>query len=1050
MITSRTARLLRRTSLLALCAAQPVLAQVTVEDDSSSALRTSESGDITIADDAVLEVDGATPLFIDSDNAILIEEDGEVIADDADGRIGVHIAAGSDGSLTNEGVIQVIEDFVPEDEDANGSPDGAIASASDRTGILVESQTGSIANSGTVYVEGLESYGVRFADGWSGSFENSGTISVVGDNSIGILTGDIDGDFTVGGTVATVGAGSQVLVVDGDVDGALTIDGALTKARSYTDDDGSTQTLSRSQLRVASAAVEISGNVAGGILVDAPPLDLDDDNDDEDGDGIADDEEGSGAILSYGESPAMLIGSSEDIVIGGGESRNGTYSLAIDGSVQAYGSYSTFDALGVVIGGEGGTVTLSDGISVGGTLRATTPDAAATALLVNEGVYAPALYNSGAISAVITSTGEGSAVAVRDLSGTLSLVENTGYITVTGASEDETVALDLSHNSSGVTILQYLNEVDADAYAEELEDEDYDPSSPTLYASIVGDIVTGSGDDLIDASTGRIKGATYFGAGDDTLLLSGTAEYVGKVYSQGGALALTLSDSANFSGLIDAAGGQADLLIQDSAVFSGYSANADQLSVTVEGGLLEAAEGETFAIDELTVGEAGAIGVVVDSDDATSSTFVVNSVSFASGAGVQVAIDDVLGAEGTYTVLTADSMTGADGLTLQTDVLPLIYTADLDVSDTAIAVTIDRRTAADLGLTAVQSAAYDAILTAAENDDYLAQSILQSAAVADLQGQFDALLPDYDGGVFDFVIRSSALASRRITERIGYFKEWPTGVWLEPIYFRGSSDGADTAGFSNNGWGLSGGWEKRLGNVYAGLSGSWVSGSTSTGDYQSTDITKYEAGLHVRLQQGDFNAFARAGYYWASADFTGTFTGEIDDTEFTYGSTADWSGHGYTGTLGMSYGVDLDPAFTLRPKVVLDYYRLDEDGYQTTADSDAIALTVEDRSSDRLAVTPSLTASFRLTNEPEDEEPLTVELEGGYRSILGGSRGAVTASFDDGESFVLNPSALDGGWTVEARIRAGAWDHVWQVGIGAEQTEGSVDLSARASLNVAF
>ncbi|WP_066557712.1 autotransporter outer membrane beta-barrel domain-containing protein [Croceicoccus bisphenolivorans] len=1037
-------------SAITLCCISVSRADTTVNGDRSAPLSTSSAGDVTIAADATLDVTGSDPLTLDDNSTITIEEDGAVHADDADARNGINVAAGTNGSIVIDGVLRVEEDFVPDDDDGDGKPDGPIAQASDRTGISVNSSSGSITNEGVIYVEGLNSAGIRFQDGWSGEFDNTGSITVVGDGSVGIVTGDVATDFSVGGSVSSVGANSQVLLIDGDVSGRVIIDGSLTKRNSYTNDDGGTYTLSRSQLRAVAPAVEVTGSVANGILIDAPPINTDDDNDDEDGDGIDDSEETTGSITSYGESPALLIGGADDIVIGGGQTRDGTYSLGVDGTINAYGSYSTFDATAVVIGGEGGSVDLSSGISVGGTIRATTPDASALALLINDGANVPDLYVSGQISAVISSTGEGSAIAVRDLSGTLSQIDNTGAIIVSGAAEDETIALDLSNNTTGVTILQYLNEIDAEAYAEELEDEDYDPDSPTIYARITGDILTGSGNDLIEASTGTIRGDVWLGDGDDQMILSGNADFAGDLYAEAGDFSLSMSDSARFDGLVDVAGGQATLFIADNAIFSGTTANSAQMSATVTGGLLQVADGESMVLDTLDVSSGGRIGVILDGDSQTSSNFVVNTATFATGSGLDVEIDDILGAEGTYTVLTANTLTGASELTLDAGELPLLYSASLATDATTIAVSVERRTAEELGLTKPQTAAFDAMLATAATNSYLERSLLQAEDIGELQHQIDQLLPDYNGGIFDFVARSSALSARRITDTVGYYDEWPIGIWVEPLIFRGSKNGDGTAGYKNDGWGVSGGWERRLGGMYLGLSGSWISGSVDTGDYQSTDVSKYEVAGHWRMQNGNFNAFARAGYYWAKMDFSGTFNGAIDGDEFSYGSASDWSGKGYTALAGASYGFDVSTSLSLRPKVVLEYYQLDEKGYETSADTDALALYVEGRSSDRTTVTPSMILGYRLENEPASHHPLTIEFEAGYQSILSGGLGSVTANFEDGESFTIEPSDMSGGWTTEARIRSGAWDGAWQIAVGAQQTDGDVDLSARISINVAF
>src|SRR3546814_17151424 len=82
----------------------------------------------------------------------------------------------------------------------------------------------------------------------------------------------------------------------------------------------------------------------------------------------------------------MQIGGDEDITIGALPASDGSYSLLIEGSVTGTANYSSTDAFGIVIGGQGGTVELPGGIGVTGTVAAVTQDSAATALLINEGV----------------------------------------------------------------------------------------------------------------------------------------------------------------------------------------------------------------------------------------------------------------------------------------------------------------------------------------------------------------------------------------------------------------------------------------------------------------------------------------------------------------------------------------------------------------------------------------------------------------------------------------------------------------------------------------
>lgn len=1048
-----TRQLLLSTSAFGLIIPAPAFADVTVSADSSNPLVTSADGDVVIEDDVVVEVTGANPITLNSKNTVTVEEDAEVYADDADGRSGVVIATETAGTLDNAGAIYVIEDFLPEDEDGNLRPDGQIAEASGRYGIRVLSQAGSITNSGSIYVEGLESYGISFADGWSGDFDNTdGTVSVVGDDSVGITAQSVAGDLEIGGTVSVIGVGSKSVELTGDISGTLVINGSVTKARSYTNDDGDTMSLSRSDLRDAAPAVSVTGNIAQGILIDAPPYDLDDDNDDEDGDGIDDTDETTGSITAYGESPALLVGGAQDITIGTGTGRDGSFSLAIDGTISSSAYYSSFDTAAVVIGGQGGLVDLTGGIGVSGKITATTNDSRAIALQIHEGVTATSLYNSGTIMATLSSTGEGETIAIQDLSGTLTTIDNTGYITARGSAEDETIALDLRANSSGITITQYLNDIDADTKAEEMEDDDYDASDPTIYTSINGDVLTGSGDDLLDISSGWIDGDSYLADGNDTVLLSDDAQYIGDIHSGAGAFVMSLADTATFTGSLDAAGEPAQVTLTGAASFKGGVENGDQLSITVDGGLLQAADGETMTFDKLEVGSDGAIGIVINNDDGTNSAFSVNSASFADGASVAAEITSLAETGGDYTVLTADEITGATDLDLDIGDLPLLYTAGLSSDANSITLELHRKTADELGLTGPQSAAYDAILTSAATDSYIEASLLQAEDTETLQGQMDGLLPDYAGGVFDFITRGSRLASRHISDDSAMFADWDTSIWVEGLKFQGSKDYTDTLDFKTDGYGISGGLERRLSIGYVGLSLNWMTGSIKAGtdDMQDTDASAFEFAAHWRKRTGKLYTFARTSVIRASLSSTRNFLGTISDTDFTYTTGGDWKGTGVSAMGGASYNFDLSDRITLRPKAVLDFYWLKEKGYEESGDSDAMDLVVGSRTSKSATATGSLVASYRLGRARSDETPLTIELEAGRREALAGSLGETTASFEDGEDFTLTPDALKGGWLAEARLLAGGWYHTWQIAAGAERTQGDIDLSVRASISLSF
>ncbi|MEL0210546.1 MAG: autotransporter, partial [Novosphingobium sp.] len=405
------------------------------------------------------------------------------------------------------------------------------------------------------------------------------------------------------------------------------------------------------------------------------------------------------------------------------------------------------------------------------------------------------------IKAVISSPGEGAASAVQDKSGTLTAIDNTGTISVTGSTGDDLRAIDLTANTSGVTIKQYLNDIDKKAQATEQAASGYNPLNPVIYASIVGNLHTGSGNDVLDVATGRIVGNSFLGAGDDTVRLSGDSGYVGDINFGAGQATLSLADKAFLLGNVDLAGNLGTLTLGGTSTFLGTLSNAANLDVVVNGGKFGASSAATLKFDSLTVNSGGALNVYIDGATGTSSLVEVNSATFASGSKVTATITSLAKAEGSYTILKAGNLEGTPVFDATSTVLPVLFNGEIDVVGETLVLDVSRKTAAQLGLSAPLGAAYNAIYAQGTAQSALGNSLLQADDVADLTGQFSQLLPDYAGGVFDFVTRSGRIASRHLMDDSSLFEISNVGGWFEPIWFRGSKDETGTAGFKVKGWG---------------------------------------------------------------------------------------------------------------------------------------------------------------------------------------------------------------------------------------------------------
>jgi len=1026
------------------------IAQTTIDTERTTPVATSSAGDVRITEDGSIVLDSGTAVTVDSAN--ILTNEGAIELGDADGASGIVFVPGVAAGLANSGTIAILEDFDIPDEDANGTADGPIAEATGRYGVYLTPGgvlTGSIDNSGTIAVEGLQSGGIVLGSTLDGSLTHSGAISVLGDYSVGISTADVTGDVAVTGSVVVSGEGASAIAIGGDIGGALLLQNTIAQTSSITDDDGNVYSLSRGDLRSGVPAVSVAGNVAGGIVIGIPPTDEDDDNDDEDGDGVADADEGTGAITAYGTGAALSIGSEEAIAIGATSSVAGGHSLEVDGTINSYAVDSNNDTVALLIGGQGGSVEMAGGIGVSGMIQATTNDSGATAILIAEGANVPLIDNSGTIVSSISAQGDGSSYAIRDLSGTLTTINNNGYITASGSNEDVVAALDLSANSTGVLINQYSSDAD-DADGDGTVDAE---EEAIIATSINGDILTGSGNDLIAASDGRIAGDSYLAAGDDAIQLSGDAIYLGDAHFDAGTATVSLADTSSFTGTLDLADQNAALTISDTASFLGAIEGGSALAVEVTGGTFGANSATELSFSSLHVGADGTLSVYVDTESGAHSLVSVGQAQFDEGSQLSAAVSSLADVEGQYLVLTADELVGAPSFSQGEALLPFLLSGSVTADESAgeILLEIRQKTAEELGLDAALTSAYPAALALSGVDEDIQASFLEIADAETLSTQLSGLLPDYSGGNFDLAVRGSRLIARHLSDDRSIFADdFGSGIWLEGVGLRGGKADGDTAGYDLSAFGISGGYEKVTGIGNVGLSFGWLSGSSdSTAAEASIDASQYELGAFWRISKGPFYAFARGSGAYVSYSSERTFTGTIAETDFTRTTGGDWHGYLYSGAIGASYDWSLGRRLSVLPKVVVDYYRLEESGYEEAGDG-AIDLTVASRDSNATTATTTATLAYALGRRSHGELPLTFELEAGRRNVLDSTLGDTVAHFVDGEDFTIAGGAYSSGWLGEARLRAGGYGYSWLLAAGAEEGDGKLDLTVRASLAVGF
>jgi len=599
------------------------------------------------------------------------------------------------------------------------------------------------------------------------------------------------------------------------------------------------------------------------------------------------------------------------------------YGFVIDGSVAGLGVYKDVAATGVSIGGLGGAVTVAGGLSLSGSVQAGSNNASATGIRIGAGASVPEVWIGGSLVAAgggvaaARSVGlaidagaavqavriggqvkasaaatDGFATAILDRSGTLNLIENSGVIAATGGGAGHNIAIDLRANTVGATVRQVAGATGAPA------------------ASITGDIL--------------------FGAGNDTLALGG---------------------KSSLTGAVDFGGGNDQLSLIEGSRFTGSLLNSGSLALDVSSGTL--ALGKTVvALGSLNVGKEGVLAITIDAAAKTNTQFeVAGNASFAAGSQVALTLTSVSNTEGYYVIVKAGTLTGAANLAASAMQLPFLFTSSLSTgAANEIAVDLKRKTATQLGLNLSQSIAYEAVVSALDNDAKVASAILDIGDAKRLGLQLRQMLPDHAGGVFEAVTQGSRATARLLADpgtvksENGRFT-----TWLQQVAWGVSKDLKDTAAYDVNGWGVTGGgeFETPLGSF--GLSAAFLHGKDADGGTDNeVTAAQTEAAVTWRGDTGGLSGNARLSA--AHVDLSGQrqFDGKIVSEQVSRRAEGDWDGRLLSASAGVSYEARFG-RLSLRPIAAIDYYHLHEGSYVERGGGKAFDLSVDSRDSDELA-----------------------------------------------------------------------------------------------------
>ena len=1061
-------------SALVLGLSAPAAAETLISTALTTPVTTGTANDdLRITSAGSVKPTSGAAVTINSSNKVTNE--GTIAIQGANGSTGILANTNLTGDIINTGTITIDENYTPTDTDNDGDLDGPFAQGSNRNGILVQAggtYTGNITNGGTITVEGNSSAAIAVLSPLTGSISSSGTISVVGDNSYGIRAGDVSGNMTLSKGSISVRGANAVGVSVGNVGGAFVLQNSVSSSgyRS-TSAPADTSKLDADDLLQGGSAVVIGGNVAGGVLFDAAPRDTNANDPDEDDDGIPDAQETTASVVSYGAAPAVTIGSaSQTVTLGSVASSTAGYGLVVKGLIAGGGVYSGVNGNGLVIGGFGQAVTVTNGMSVTGSITGSalngnaiglrvgsgasvpvielgagatigadgggTASTSAQALLIDAGGNVATIRNAGAIIARVNGS-EGTAAAIVDKSGTVTLLENRGAIGVSNAAAlgDKAVAFDLSANSSGVTVNQLA------------------VTSGTA-PSIAGTMLFGSGNDVLNAADGTVAGTAKFGAGNNQLLLSGDAAMTGGAAFGAGNDSVQLGGTSSLIGNLAFGGGSDSLALGGTSIFRGQLSGASGLAVNIgTGTTLDVTNTDQVDIASLTTGANSTIGVTIGSTGHTLYN-VLGAADFGSGTKVDVKLLAVGGVAGTYKIVDAATLTGGGNL-LATGSLPILFASSLD-STTApgeVNLVIRTKTADELDLNGSEGSILAAVLGSADKDAAISGALLGAADTGVLQDTLQALLPEHAGGAFETATKGARLLSRLLADpNPPVIEQGGLGIWLQQVGWGTSKSIGSTSSYDLTGWGAGGGVELGLGKLGAiGASLAYLSGrdSHSQNELQSS---QYEGGFYWRAGAGPIRGFAKIAA--SSVNFNGerNFTGTVNGSSVTRTAKGDWKGRTMSATAGASYEFT-SGRFNVRPTALIEYYRLKEKGYTETGGGDAFNLIVDDRTSSETAVSGIVTLGYRIFGQPGTDSSSAwgrVELDGGRRQIVSGKLGKTTARFAGGTPFTLTPEDRTSGFLAALRLIGGGAGVTLGAEVNGEEQQGRASIGAKASISLAL
>lgn len=816
------------------------------------------------------------------------------------------------------------------------------------TGILIGSTLiGDLTSNGVIEAASADSYGIATVGHMVGNFNMGGAISAAATNGVGVyIGGGIEGAFVNSGTV-TAGNPERLTSPDGiriERTAPLPAKAGLWVASSITDGfeiSGNGYTLAEQQVSADAAA--------------ATPLDS--------------------SVNTYGPGPAVLIGQGgpsgpSNIVIG--RRGDNEYSFVNRGILTSSGAIAGTSAVTVNIEGlsSNGTIyttTLTGGFTnAGGDINAVALDASATGVRIGGYAIMPTLNNAGDIGVATTDSTTNTATgAVGNKGGSaygIVIEQNAQVRTILNSGKINVVSDGLTSGAYG--IVDRSGSVTAFANTNNI--------IAALAAGGTGERIAtdfrANTAGMTFSNSGTLTGNVLLGGGRQDLTVRGTGVINGNVTFQAGASKTGASfvnmEGGTITGRVDLGNGNGGVTLAGAKANGGFTmgtgtlgqftASASELSLLSAGPLR--AETASFT-------NGSRVNFDISGTAGAPLLFTNGNVSISGDTKLVTTITGILEGRQVYTLIDAGTLTLGAPLSQLTQV-PASYMNNiafgLNPTDASqLQLTVERRSAAALGLGPNMSAIYTSLGPALNQDTAVATALSGLTTQADFEAGLSQLMPDSSGAILQTALSSAEASSAMIRRRLlgvarGGAPDHSRGdiasFWVQALGNYGDQNGSgEQNGFSYWGLGIALGADfpvDRSGNTTVGLSfvESWHSVSLNVSEHSPVQFYSTQLHGYAHHKSGPLYIQGIAGGAYNTYDQPQR---AVDFGGLDREAVGKWSGFQYNGSVEAGYLLQRG-VYEFGPYARLAYLNITENGYTETGGGAGINLDVDDRKGDSL------------------------------------------------------------------------------------------------------